>query len=344
MRILYLANPGPDYLQDAVFHGLVQILGAENVVDLPVNPQYHGARPDGRFAMLGFDIPARGVTTLQTALHDADGVVIGSLRDEIRPLVAEALASRALPPTVFLDGEDDPYVRGIHRFVDHYCKREMLLRAPRLRARMPARRAFHALRRRPAWADPLTREISVATSSTRGIEPLPFGIIDVGVAPSPEKDYDVAFAGSTRNPSRAAVSEMVDRLKRDGYRVFTTDTPVPWTEYLDALRRSQIGVAARGLGYDTYRYWEVPYAGALLVSEHPQTVIPHNFVHGEEAVFVRSNEMEAAVREWVQRDDAADVARAGREKVLKHHTSVQRAERVIELIGSGGRRRRRRGR
>ena len=52
MRLLFLAGRDPDYLQDAVYHGLVMLLGPENVVEHPENERYHGAvPPDPRVPM-----------------------------------------------------------------------------------------------------------------------------------------------------------------------------------------------------------------------------------------------------------------------------------------------------
>jgi hypothetical protein len=334
MRILYLANPSPDYLQDAVFHGLSQLLGTENVVELPANPQYHGESRDDRFSMLAFSFPQHPPTDLDEAVRNVDGIVIGSLREHVRPYVETVLALRDRPPTVFLDGEDDPYIRRVVRSVDRYFKREVIESAPRLQVRMPVRRIWHALRRSEPSTGALTSQIKVATARTRGIEALPFGVVDVGGRPSTEKDYDVAFAGGTQNASRALVTDLVDRLEHEGYRVFNPAQPVPWTQYLYALRRARIGISARGLGFDTYRYWEVPYAGALLVAERPRIVIPQNFVHEQEAILVEVTEIESAVREWLKRDDLPEVAAAGRAKVLSHHTSVHRAQTVLDSLTS----------
>ena len=45
------------------------------------------------------------------------------------------------------------------------------------------------------------------------------------------------------------------------------ESALPWADYMRLLSRSKIGVSVRGLGYDTYRYWEIPYAGALLLEQ-----------------------------------------------------------------------------
>jgi hypothetical protein len=119
---------------------------------------------------------------------------------------------------------------------------------------------------------------------------------------------------------------------RDGAVVQSApESALPWADYMRLLSRSKIGVSVRGLGYDTYRYWEIPYAGALLLAETPQTVIHDNFVAGREAVFAPVEQLPQRARELLAEDTRA-IADAGRRKLLASHTSVQRATAVLERV------------
>ena len=109
------------------------------------------------------------------------------------------------------------------------------------------------------------------------------------------------------------------------------ESALPWADYMRLLSRSRIGVSVRGLGYDTYRYWEIPYAGTLLLAETPQTVIPDNFVDGREAVFAPVERLAERARELLD-GDTREIADAGRRKLLASHTSVQRAGTVLKRI------------
>jgi hypothetical protein len=331
VRLLFLAGRDPDYLQDALFHGLVTLLGADNVVEYPENARYHGGMPaDPRLPMLSFDFPRVARAELPELVASAGAIVIASLRDSVVAEVRQVLELRGSTPAVFVDGEDDPYVRGIASRVDLYFKRETLRRSFRLRARMPARRIYHRRRYPELWRDPLSREIAVARPGA--VVPLPFGIVDVGFVPRADKDVDVAFLASPTSPERAHVAEALRDLERDGAVVQSaTAANLPWTDYIELLSRSRIGVSVRGLGYDTYRYWEIPYAGALLLSETPRTVIPDNFVDGREAVFAPVEKLADRARELLSLDTGA-IAEAGRQKLLARHTSVQRAETVLERL------------
>ena len=335
MRLLFLAGRDPDYLQDALYHGLVTLLGAENVVEHPENERYHGAAaPDPRMAMLSFDFPRAPARDLAELMRRADAIVIASLRDSVIEDVRRVLALKPKTPVVFVDGEDHPYVRGIAPRVDAYFKRETLQRAIGLRARMPVRRLYHRRRYPRRWSDPLRREIAVATAASRQIVPLPFGLIDTGVEPSAEKDVDVTFLARPTSPERVAVLDALRLLARDGAVVRAApDSALPWAEYFHLLARSKIGISVRGLGYDTYRYWEIPYAGTLLLAEPPQTVIPDNFVDGREAVFAPVERLAERARELLS-TDTGEIAAAGRAKLLAHHTSVNRARTVLEVVSS----------
>ena len=333
MRLLFLAGRDPDYLQDAVYHGLATLLGPENVVEHPENERFHGAvPPDPRVPMLSFDSPRASTRDLAELLYWADAIVIASLRDSVIEYVRRVLESKPRKPVVVVDGEDHPYVRGIAPSVDAYFKRETLRRAIRLRARMPLRRWYHRRNYPDRWTDPLRREIDVATAGSRNVVPLPFSVIDTGFQPAAEKDVDVTFLARPTSPERAAVTDALRALGRDGAVVQSApESALPWADYMRLLSRSKIGVSVRGLGYDTYRYWEIPYAGALLLAETPQTVIRDNFVDGREAVYAPVERLADRARELLDAD-TREIAAAGRRKLLESHTSVHRARAVLQRI------------
>jgi hypothetical protein len=339
LRLLYLSNPQTDFLQDLLYHGLVSILGAENVVDYPPNGHYHGERPETLapwdFPMLFFDFPRPGAGDLDELLASVDAVVVPSLRPGVIDVVRRVVERRARP-LVFVDGEDHYWLNGMAAVADVAFKREVLLRAPLLRLKSPPRRLYHRLRGHAEWSDPLRRQLGVATAGDRRAIPMPLAVIDHGLQPVPEKEHDVVFLGSGTHPLRKRVAAQVDALRERGLRVVTgvgaAETRPSWEEYVGTLTSARVGISVRGGGFDTYRYWETPYAGAVLVAETPQIALPGNFVHGEDAFFAPVDELvETAVR-VLERDDLPAIAARGRERVLLRHTSVARAQRLLEHL------------
>jgi hypothetical protein len=333
MQILFIANDEPDYLQDIVFHGLVSILGAEAVIDCPPVARYRHPPPPGvAFPMLWLGLPPRPHVTVAEALDAADAIVIGSLRPGSIAAAREALDAAAGRPVAFLDGEDDPYIRGIARSVDLYFKRETLLSDPVRVASMPLRRLQDRVRPEIWPRDPLARRVAVATKRSRRVVPLPFAIIDVGFEPSEPPEMDVTFLGSPTNSQRPDLIRALGALRAEGLRVRVPGQGrLPWHEYLRALSRSRIAISLPGNGFDTYRYWEIPYSGSLLLGAVPQIVIPDNFEDGREAFFAPARALADRARVLLGAETAT-VAAAGRAKLLRAHTSARRAETVLTHI------------
>jgi len=334
VRIVFLANPVHDYLQDAVFHGLVTLLGPENVVEVPPLERYHAPPPgDSPHPHLWFDFPEpERPRSFREAVLGADAVVVGSLRSGIRGLVSELLSLRGRPPVAFLDGEDDFYVLGVRPHVDVYLKREIVLPWTASRARDAMRRAHRLARRRKENRDPLADPVSVARAGDPRLVPLPFGWIGRLVDRGPI-EHDVAFLVGPTSPLRAHVRAGLERLAAEGVRVrlLQPGERLGWHEYMETIARSRIGVSVRGGGFDTYRYWEVPAAGALLLSEHVRTVIPGNFEPSAEAVFASPRRLVARIPELLERDTEA-LAAAGRARLAAAHTSAHRARVVLDRL------------
>ena len=144
----------------------------------------------------------------------------------------------------------------------------------------------------------------------------------------------MTFLNAPTNPARALVREGLERLAADGIRVRLLERGerMDWRSYIGTLARSRIGISVRGLGFDTFRYWEVPAAGALLLAETPRTVIPGNFVDGREAAFASVDRLIERVPELLERG-TEPVASAGHARLQEAHTSVNRARAVLDALG-----------
>jgi Glycosyl transferases group 1 len=305
------------------------------VIEFPRLERYHRPPPRGAFhPQLWFDFPEPERTLLRDAVLTADAVVIGSLRSGIRTIVDEVLGLAGRPPVVYIDGEDLFYVLGVLPHVDVYFKRELVLPGGASRLRELARRVRRRMRQRKEVRDRLADPVGVARAGNARLRPLPFGW--VGPLPEPQpKEFDVTFLNRPTSPQRAVVRAQLERLAADGVRVrlLAEGESLDWWSYMDILARSRIGVSVRGLGYDTFRYWEIPAAQALLLAETPRIVIPGNFVDGREAVFAPVDRLVERIPGLLA-DGTEAIARAGHERLLEAHTSVQRGQTVLDAIAS----------
>ena len=334
MRILFLANPVHDYLQDAVYHGLVSLLGVESVIEYPPLDRYHSPPPhDALYPHVWFDFPEPPRAALPELVGWADAVVLGSLRPGVRSAVDEVLKMSSRPPVALLDGEDDPFVLGVVSRIDVYFKREILASSTAGAPREILRRV-HRLARKPfETRDPLRSPVRVARASDRRLTPLPLAWI--GQLPEPQPaEFDVAFLSGPTSPVREVVRRQLEQLRAEGLhiRLLEEGERLGWHDYIRVLARSRIGVSVRGGGYDTYRYWEIPSAGSLLLAEPTRILIPENFEDDREAIFVDAAQMAARIRELLHGDVEA-IAAAGRRRLEDAHTSLNRARTVLGVLG-----------
>jgi hypothetical protein len=202
------------------------------------------------------------------------------------------------------------------------------------------------------WSNELRRQVAVARLGLDKLVPLPFAVVPVSFPAATARRYDVTFRGSATHPLRAKVVEEIRSMKADGYDVrvpedrlteedrYRFDLRLTWASYMEELSASSVAISVRGNGFDTYRYWEIPYAGALLLAETPRTVIPDNFVDGVEAVFAKPGQLSAVARRLVRSDEIEQIAAAGHAKLMSKHLSRHRAATVLERLESIRRRKR----
>ena len=309
-RILFITHDRPNYGLDLLFDGLCRTLGAENVTEFPWKPTLHGsvARDMMNYPCL-FNHPGRNLS-LEDAVGglergDYDYLVWGDYEAHLPPEWAQRLVKAAGPDRlILLDQQDDPVpkVMAMQVYLDmeqpFLCfKREML-----------------------ACLDYGPRTF-----------PLPFSYSADRVPPAVDgaRDTSLFWAGHRTAGLRRVYLEMLER--RFNISLDTQYTP---EVYASALLRSQIGLCIFGTGFDTVRYWELPAHGCMMLAERMPIVIPDDFEDGVSAVlFNDAEDLTGKMEYYLEHpDEAATIARAGRLHLLKHHTSVARAQQMLAWI------------
>lgn len=200
-------------------------------------------------------------------------------------------------PIVVLDGEDDPVVRDDYRAVSgFYFKREYL----------------HDRHYPP------------------NVVPLPMAAIPERIpAPAP-RTTPAFYMGRDNSPIRGELRKVLQSMGL-GLPVESLSKG----SYNEALCQSIAGVSAKGVGWDTYRYWEVPYFGAVLISQRLRLVIPEDFVEDREALFFASSgEMKAKLAALLSdQNRAKDLAEAGHRACMERHLSTNRARTILSKVG-----------
>jgi glycosyltransferase involved in cell wall biosynthesis len=109
---------------------------------------------------------------------------------------------------------------------------------------------------------------------------------------------------------------------------------LPHETYLKILSQSLCVVSTYGMGFDTVRYWEIPYSGSVLISRRPRTLIPNNLEEGKHAFFFDNlRELKQHVEYIIEDPDTAlKIGKEARKFVMKYHSPEARARTIINAL------------
>lgn len=324
MKVLWLDHPEACFLGGALYMGLCEVLGADNVVDHPHKPSLHGQRhvyprpwhngQEGTTDPMCWQVasPARAWSDAEVRdrIGEFDVVVVASPRpvavDTAKSLVS-TLGRDRLRNLVLVDGEDYGQVRWdvIEELKLRVCfKRELLHDPPIL------------------YPQAMTRMAGQVR-----LVPFPFCSPIPARPPAWVKDIDVLFVGGNSWSGRAAVAEALSRELGPRF----VGGYLGYDAYLDAINRAKIAVSVRGHGMDTLRYVEIPSFETLLLADRLPLIRHHAFEDGVHASYFGSpEELLVKVRHYLaNEEDRARVARAGNERLRMHHTAAARARQLL---------------
>ena len=358
MKLLYLVDPGPDYLADQIYTGLCNVLGWEAVWDFPWKPAYH--EPTAKIWYLPQN-PGPRKTSEEIlgglASRAFDLVCLSSPRAAALGALEAMVGRVPLPPLVFMDGEDDARIRHgvLRRFpVALHFKRDYVWGAGGRRTGWLA------------WAVPFHGDRGLFARTF----PLPLAAVLETIPPTDSlpKTIDVSYTGRVSHVRRVRAVNILQRLPGVAFaggvygasedRRYNFETKYLRRMYLKATDRSscpesfqqlklepadyyrqiatsKVALAFRGGGLTPPpRYYEIVACRTLLISDPPETVIPNNFEHGRHAAFCRGDLRDLAdlVRYYVSNDSQREaIVSEGYRHLVKYHTCERRAEYFLDL-------------
>lgn len=173
------------------------------------------------------------------------------------------------------------------------------------------------------------REYIKGRSYASNVRPLPFAAIPEPLPTEVEVSRQVFYAGHPTHHFRFEIAKVLTEM---GHSPILER--IEKVDFNRKLMESLIGIAVRGNGWDTYRFWEIPYFGACMLAQRPAIVIPSEFVDGHEAVYYDSIEdfKSKLKRLLANPDEAVKIAEAGRKAAMERHLSINRAKTVLEAL------------
>lgn len=298
LRVLYLTSPSINFQEDILHEGFDELLGPENVVCYPYKDY---SRFQYNFGTVGpQDGPGhRRALALGDLLAESrtfDAVVVASVRRQPVNLWRKLHTRFEHCPVAWFHGEEaGDWPQGVR--YTHRFKMQLY---------------------------PFEKEPDLS--------PLPLAAPPRVMLPArTERDIAVSFVA---RPTVASRVECADLLRERGFTVLL-GVDLPRDQFCWLLNRSRIAVSLRGFAWDTFRYWEIPYHGALLLSERLPILIPDDFVDGESAVFFESLPAMLDKIAGLLSDPGrlTRIAAAGQRLSWEKHTAAARARYVLRTLG-----------
>jgi len=313
--VAIVSGGSPDYLIDIVADGMVRLLGRENVY-VKYYWLKHGVWEDRRYKHL-YSLTTKEPNKI--SLRECQ-ILVASVRIPIKYIRKYKSAVGGV--VAVIDGEDvGELKRGHLKIADVYFKREYfkslkypvkILNLPRVRKLIPTYYRCYPEK---------------VVNLSFGVVPLDYEFQDV----NSEKTGSVFFAGGLSSNIRRQLKDMIIR---SGFtylpNILDMDT------YIREVHRHWICIAPRGSGWDTYRYWEIPYIGSVLLCQNHPLKIDDDFVHEKSCLrFSTAEEAKLLIDRFLNdKEKLQRILKKGHELVMEKHLSIHRAKKVLDTINS----------
>lgn len=279
-------------------------------------------------------------------LDDFDFCVVGFLNANNKKIIEKILENRKFP-VYYLDGRDDPFLSNFIMRNIVYYKRELFRSNDSM-----VRKVMGLGRLGFSYYKKIDKNIKISKKYStlnmvfpRSLESKVFPInLTVNEHEFPkysgEKEYDFSFIGSANNEYRVKLSLLLSKFaKEKGFNAFfniisrglNNAETLSWTEYVKIVQKSKISISFPGLGFDTFRYWEIPYYGSCLLSPQLPIKIPNNFIDMESAIFYKNlSDLKHKLIQVLHNDSWISIAKTGNDYFSKLHTSKARANIIVQ--------------
>jgi hypothetical protein len=167
----------------------------------------------------------------------------------------------------------------------------------------------------------------------RGIIPLPFGLMERHLLHNDIKDIDVMCVfGQHMTGLRKQVTEYCLKINSK-YKVVVANDLNPEI-YKNVLSRSRIVIDAWGGGDNCDRFWEAIGSGSCCLYQKYNTIVENQFIDFQHAVSY--NTIDSFIEKinllLESKSLTSLIGQSGKDHGLTHHTSVERAKKIIEKV------------
>lgn len=339
MKILFYSIK-PMFLGDFLYNGFLELLGKNDI--------FFYKHEDYSISNTSLNILNYKNISSDNLLEKIENFdyIFFSNSDFLDKYFYKVLNKKTNVKKIFFDGIDDFFIRRIYKHPEifYYFKRELYSEPiSKLKTIEWGLRYYYELTRTPNtigrkryWFSYQNLPIGISYQKKFNLAPIPLTVANpTKYLINKYREYEISFMGHNNNPERNKYINILNRyLTNNKIKNFISTKIVDKENYIKVIRNSKSGLSVRGVGYDTYRYWEIPCYGTALLAQRTPISIPNNFVDEESAIFFENfNELKQKFEKYViKTDEWMEIAKNGQKHFFKYHTPKKRAEYILNKL------------
>ena len=328
------------FLEKSIYNGFTEIYGKEHV--------YFYKPKNFELNDIGIELGNKKIIESENIIADIDTFdYIFFFNSSILDSNFKNILNKKTSSTkIYVDGYDDFFVRKIyyHPEIKFYLKREVYKDKIKQRDKLEWEiRYLYEFFRAPEakinykWFSYLNIPVNIAKiNKFNKLIPFQLTVDNTELLQGKHDDeYDISFLGHANNPERNGyLKKIKDWLKTTKIKNYISTEITEKYIYINLLKKSKVGLSLRGVGYDTWRYWEIACSGAALLSQRLPIYIPNDFVDGESAIYFSNFEgLKQKFEKYViKSSEWKEIAKNGQKHFFKFHTPKKRAEYLLNII------------
>lgn len=327
MKVLYLTIDKAEYLADLLFHGLVKVLGRENMISFVV---------DSHMAKEKYDLYNRQDNTgLLEAVEICHYEDLGIQEKWYNTSEIIDLVNEGFFDFVFINRPywmDKKWLKG---FLDNTKCSFVVLESDSTITESLKGSTTKLLRDRILLY--FQKEKLPSDNITK---PLQFALPLQDVLTEPrKKEFSVSFLaglGGTGREYRAQVAGILNKMNLKNSVILHGEQVLPRRLYLDIISKSYISVSIRGERFDCPRFYEIIGQKTLCLSNRLPIDVWKPFANGEQVVYFDSlADIPEIIQGLLDNPKKCElIAGEGYRHLLRYHTTIERAKYVLKELQS----------
>lgn len=324
-KALFLTQELVSHAHDTFYHGMVELLGEQNVFDCPCVVKYHKNHliPGDQYSWWCYSDNKHLLSlTLEGWANEINNgniqYIFSTNRDiasleKLIPLIHESRFKDLC--ITFIEEEHDLgfeiHRNNVERLKPVWNKIDLYYRVDYIKSRVASYDKI-----KPIYISAPEDKI----------------LAEIGdIKPFKDRQIDICYVVGASHPNRKMFYDILKGYSKGSNIIEYGTHKYSLKEYLNLINDSKIFFSVRGNEWSNTRNIEGPYCGAALFTEELEITVPFEYENRKSAVFYNKSNVLSLLDEYMSDQTKLErLATASRQHCLKFHTARRRAEQFIQ--------------